>query len=53
MVYCLHIKIKRFPMKNTAFFKYLFALLLFGSNGIVASFIALGSLRIVLLRTTL
>ena len=38
-------------MKNTAFFKYLFALLLFGSNGIVASFIALGSLRIVLLRT--
>lgn len=38
-------------MKRTDFFKYLFALLLFGSNGTVASFIALDSLRIVLLRT--
>lgn len=38
-------------MKNKAFFKYLFALLLFGSNGIVAGFIELGSLQIVLLRT--
>lgn len=38
-------------MNNKAFFKYLFALLLFGSNGVVASFIELGSLQIVLLRT--
>lgn len=38
-------------MNNRAFFKYLFALLLFGSNGVVASFIELGSLQIVLLRT--
>lgn len=38
-------------MKNAAFFKYLFALLLFGSNGIVASWIQLSSLQIVLLRT--
>ena len=38
-------------MKNKAFFKYLFALLLFGSNGVVASFIELGSVQIVLLRT--
>lgn len=38
-------------MKNKDFLKYLFALLLFGSNGVVASFIALDSLRIVLLRT--
>ena len=38
-------------MNNKAFFKYLFALLLFGSNGIVASFIELSSLQIVLLRT--
>lgn len=38
-------------MKNTAFLKYIFALLLFGSNGIVASKIALSSLEIVLLRT--
>ena len=38
-------------MKNTALFKYLFALLMFGSNGIVASFIELDSLQIVLLRT--
>ena len=38
-------------MERKAFFKYIFALLLFGSNGVVASFIALGSLQIVLLRT--
>ncbi len=38
-------------MNNKAFFKYLFALLLFGSNGIVASFIDLSSQKIVLLRT--
>ncbi len=38
-------------MKNIAFFKYLLALLLFGANGIVASYIELDSLRIVLLRT--
>ncbi len=38
-------------MNNKAFFKYIFALLLFGSNGIVASFIELSSLQIVLLRT--
>ncbi len=38
-------------MKQKAFFKYIFALLLFGSNGIIASFIELGSLHIVFLRT--
>ncbi len=38
-------------MNNNAFFKYIFALLLFGSNGIVASFIDLSSQNIVLLRT--
>ena len=38
-------------MNNKAFLKYIFALLLFGSNGIVASFIDLSSLQIVLLRT--
>ncbi len=38
-------------MNNKAFFKYIFALLLFGSNGIVASFIELSSQNIVLLRT--
>ena len=38
-------------MNKTAFGKYLFALILFGSNGIVASLIYLGSLQIVLLRT--
>lgn len=38
-------------MKQTDFCKYLFALLLFGSNGIVASGIKLGSGQIVLLRT--
>ncbi|MBO5051024.1 MAG: EamA family transporter [Clostridia bacterium] len=37
-------------MKN-AFFKYILALLLFGSNGIVASYIDLSSYEIVLLRT--
>lgn len=34
-----------------AIFKYILALLLFGTNGIVASFIALSSFEIVLLRT--
>ena len=34
-----------------SYFKYIFGLLLFGSNGIVASFIALNSYEIVLLRT--
>ncbi len=38
-------------MNNKALFKYIFALLLFGSNGIVASFIDLSSQNIVLLRT--
>lgn len=38
-------------MNNNAFFKYIFALMLFGSNGIVASFIDLSSQNIVLLRT--
>lgn len=38
-------------MKNRAFFKYISALLLFGSNGVVASFIDLSSLNIVLMRT--
>lgn len=38
-------------MNNKAFFKYIFALLLFGSNGIVASLIDLSSQNIVLLRT--
>jgi len=37
-------------MKNT-YFKYILALLLFGSNGIVASYISLNSYEIVLLRT--
>ncbi len=40
-------------MNNKAFFKYILALLLFGSNGIVASFIDLNSQNIVLLRTFL
>ena len=39
--------------KKTAFLKYLTALLLFGSNGVVASRIALGSAEIVLLRSVL
>lgn len=34
-----------------SYFKYIIGLLLFGSNGIVASYIALGSYEIVLLRT--
>ena len=38
-------------MNNKAFVKYIFALLLFGSNGIVANFIDLSSQNIVLLRT--
>ena len=38
-------------MKNKAYCKYLLALLLFGSNGVVASHIALTSYEIVLLRT--
>lgn len=37
-------------MKHS-YFKYIFGLLLFGSNGIVASFIVLSSYEIVLLRT--
>ena len=37
-------------MKHS-YFKYIFGLLLFGSNGIVASFIVLNSYEIVLLRT--
>ncbi len=36
-----------------SYFKYIFALLLFGSNGIVASFISMNSYEIVLLRTLL
>ena len=36
-----------------SYFKYIIALLLFGSNGIVASFIRLNSYEIVLLRTLL
>lgn len=34
-----------------SYFKYIFGLLLFGSNGIIASFISLSSYEIVLLRT--
>ena len=36
---------------NLDFFKYILALLIFGSNGIVASFIALTSYEIVFFRT--
>jgi len=36
---------------NNAFFKYILALLLFGSNGIVASYIEMNSYEIVFLRT--
>ena len=36
-----------------SYFKYIFGLLLFGSNGIVAGFIELNSYEIVLLRTLL
>lgn len=39
--------------KKTAFLKYLTALLLFGSNGVFASWISLGSAEIVLLRSVL
>lgn len=38
---------------RTAYFKYIFALLLFGSNGVVASYITLSSYEIVLLRSVL
>lgn len=38
-------------MENKSFIKYIFSLLLFGSNGIVAGFINLSSLQIVMLRT--
>jgi drug/metabolite transporter (DMT)-like permease len=38
-------------MKNKAIFRYIAALLLFGSNGIVASFISLSSYEIVFTRT--
>ncbi len=38
-------------MKNKAFLKYIFAQLLFGTNGIVASFILLDSMQIVFFRT--
>jgi len=38
---------------RTAYFKYIFALLLFGSNGVVASHIQLNSYEIVLLRSVL
>ncbi len=51
MIYYFKFKYKRYRMNNKAFFKYIFALLLFGSNGIVASFIDLSSQNIVLLRT--
>ena len=38
-------------MKNKAAFKYIAALLLFGSNGIVARYISLSSYEIVFTRT--
>jgi len=38
-------------MKSASYIKYIFALLLFGSNGIVASYILLSSVEIVYLRT--
>ena len=37
--------------RTRSYFKYILALLLFGSNGVVASHIALSSYEIVLLRT--
>ena len=40
-------------LKNRSFIHYLLALVLFGSNGIVASRIALSSYTIVFLRTML
>lgn len=49
---CVQINAKLDIMK-TAYFKYLLALLLFGSNGVVASRIALTSCEIVLLRSVL
>lgn len=42
---------KKSFLKTIPLLKYLFALLLFGSNGIVASFIVLNSQKIVLFRT--
>lgn len=51
MINYFQFKNKGYHMNNKAFFKYIFALLLFGSNGIVASFIDLSSQNIVLLRT--
>ena len=51
MIYYFQFNYKRYRMNNKAFFKYIFALLLFGSNGIIASFIDLSSQNIVLLRT--
>ena len=51
MIYYFQFNYKRYRMNNKVFFKYIFALLLFGSNGIVASFIDLSSQNIVLLRT--
>ena len=43
--------LRRYISKKKSFIKYIAALLLFGSNGIVASYIALSSYEIVLLRT--
>lgn len=37
--------------KMGVYIMYLFALLIFGTNGILASFISLGSSQIVLMRT--
>lgn len=51
MIYYFHFNYKGCRMNKKAFLKYIFALLLFGSNGIVASFIDLSSQHIVLLRT--
>ena len=51
IIYYFQFNYKRYRMNNKAFFKYIFALLMFGSNGIVASFIDLSSQNIVLLRT--
>lgn len=50
MIHYLQELCKRWVMKKS-YFKYFTALLLFGSNGIVASFIHLSSYEIVLLRT--
>lgn len=51
MIYYFQLKNKVCRMKNKTFFRYIFALLLFGSNGIIASFVDLSSQNIVLLRT--